>query len=438
MPDQRSLPLAGKVRLGHEFRLYLTCDLPAAKFPAVDSRIRFGVEDDLSQQEQIRPVSASGQSGPSGPAASPPIPVAPASQTEPTRRGTWRRLALPIFAALAAFGFVALATLRWDAWVGAAAIQTTNDAYVRADVTTLSSRVSGEVLTVAVSDFQHVKAGQLLIQIDPADYQAQVAQAEAGVAAAQAAIDTLTNQVELQYATIAQGEAQHTAALAQQVEAGQEQERQQTLTQTQAGTRQRLEQAVAEFARAQADVRATQAVVAEGHHQLDVLAGNKKQRMADLEGAKALLAMAKLKLGYTKIVAPFDGVVGQRQVQPNDYVNIGSNLIDVVPLPNVYVIANYKETQLTRVRPGQPVTVTVDTFSSETLHGRVERIAPASGSQFALLPPDNATGNFTKVVQRIPVRIQFDKGQPLLERLLPGMSVVTRIHTREVGADGGE
>jgi membrane fusion protein, multidrug efflux system len=135
---------------------------------------------------------------------------------------------------------------------------------------------------------------------------------------------------------------------------------------------------------------------------------------------------------------PFDGVVGQRQVQPNDYVNIGSNLIAVVPLPNVYVIANYKETQLTRVRPGQPVDVTIDTFASEKLRGRVARIAPASGSQFALLPPDNATGNFTKVVQRVPVRIEFDKGQPLLDRLLPGMSVVTRIHTDEAGTDDGK
>jgi membrane fusion protein, multidrug efflux system len=392
------------------------------------------VEDDLSQQEQVRPASAL---GPTGSAAAAPIAVAPGSGPEAGPPSAWGRLALPVFAVLVALGFVVLATVRWNSWIGAAAIQTTNDAYVRADVTTLSTRVSGEVLTVAVSDFQHVKAGQLLVQIDPADYQAQVDQAEAGVAAAQAAIDTLANQVELQYATIAQGEAQHTAALAQQVEAAQEQERQQTLTQTQAGTRQRLEQAVAELARAQGNVRATEAVVAEGRHQLDVLAGTKKQRMADLEGAKALLAMARLRLGYTKIVAPFDGVVGQRQVQPNDYVNIGSNLIDVVPLPNVYVIANYKETQLTRVKPGQPVTMTVDTFSRQPLHGRVERIAPASGSQFALLPPDNATGNFTKVVQRIPVRIQLDKGQPLLEHLLPGMSVVTRIHTNE-GTDGGE
>jgi membrane fusion protein (multidrug efflux system) len=343
-----------------------------------------------------------------------------------------------LFAVLAAFGFIALATLRWDAWVGSAVIQTTNDAYIRAEMTRLSSRVAGEVLIVAANDFQRVKAGDLLVQIDPADYEAQVAQAEAGVAGAQAALDNLDNQVELQYATIAQGEAQQVSALAQEVEARQEQERQQSLTQTESGTRQKLEQATASYARAQADVRASRAVIAAQRHQLEVLSGTKKQRTADLQAAKATLAAARLKLGYTKIVAPFDGVVGERQVQPGDYVNIGSNLINVVPLPDVYVIANYKETQLTRVRPGQPVEVTVDSFPSERLHGRVERVAPASGSQFALLPPDNATGNFTKVVQRIPVRIQLDKGQPLLERLLPGMSVVTQIHTDEAGADGAK
>lgn len=128
-------------------------------------------------------------------------------------------------------------------------------------------------------------------------------------------------------------------------------------------------------------------------------------------------------------MAPFDGIVGARQVQPGDYVNIGSNLFNVVPLPNVYVIANYKETQLTRVKPGQPVEITIDSFPRQVLRGRVARISPASGSQFALLPPDNATGNFTKVVQRIPLRVEFDKGQPLLDNLLPGMSAVTRINT---------
>jgi membrane fusion protein, multidrug efflux system len=366
-------------------------------------------------------------------------PVPPAAPNPPApsgSRGALARLAIPLFAVVIALAFVALATLRWDDWVGGATIQTTNDAYIRAETTRLSSRVAGEVLAVGVGDFQRVKAGDLLVQIDPADYAAQVAQADAGVAGAQAALDNLNNQVELQYATIAQGEAAQVSAEAQEVEARQEQERQQSLSQTEAGTRQKLEQATAAFAKAQADVRASRAVIAAQRHQLEVLSGTKKQRAADLEAAKAALAAARLRLGYTKITAPFDGVASERQVQPGDYVNIGTNLIDVVPLPNVYVIANYKETQLTRVKPGQPVEITVDTFPSERLRGRVERIAPASGSQFALLPPDNATGNFTKVVQRIPVRIAFDKNLPLLQRLLPGMSVVTSINTAEAADDG--
>lgn len=371
----------------------------------------------MSQQEQV---------------LSPPPAAAPAPPSKPTQRpasSLWSRLAIPLFAVIVALAFVALATLRFDEWVGNAAVQTTNDAYVRAELTRLSSRVSGEVLTVAVTDFQHVKAGDLLIQIDPADYEAQVAQSEAAVAAAQAVLDNLANQIELQYATIAQAEASRLSAEALEVEAKQERDRQQSLTQTESGTRQRLEQAVAGLAKAQADVRASRAVIAAQQHQLEVLQGTRKQRAADLDATKATLASVKLKLGYTRITAPFDGVVGERQVQPGDYVNIGTNLINVVPLPKVYVIANYKETQLTHVAPGQPVEITVDSFPRERLRGRVERIAPATGAQVALLPPDNATGNFTKVVQRIPVRIQFDDNQPLLARLVPGMSVVTRIDT---------
>jgi membrane fusion protein (multidrug efflux system) len=388
----------------------------------------------LSLQDQTSPApSAPAATGPSQTAA-----AVAAARAAALQRGAWSRFAVPLFAVLVAFVFIALATLRWDAWVGNAVTQTTNDAYVRAEMTRLSSRVAGEVLTVAANDFQRVKVGDLLIQIDPADYQAQVAQADASVAAAQAALDNLSNQVELQYATIAQAEAAQVSAAAEEVQARQEQERQQSLSQTEAGTRQKFEQATAAYAKAQADVRASRAVIAAQKHQMEVLAGTKKQRAADVLGAQAALAAAKLKLGYTKIVAPFDGVVGERQVQPGDYVNIGSNLINVVPLPNVYVIANYKETQLTRVKPGQSVDITVDSFPDEKLKGHVERISPASGSQFALLPPDNATGNFTKVVQRVPVRIIIDKNQPLLERLLPGMSVVTNIHTGDAGTDGGK
>lgn len=378
----------------------------------------------MSQQEQI----------PSSPPAATPAP--PPKPTQRPASSLWSRLAIPLFAVIVALGFVALATQRFDEWVGNSVVQTTNDAYVRAELTRLASRVSGEVLSVGVTDFQRVKAGDLLIQIDPADYQAQVAQSEAAVAAAQAVLDNLANQIELQYATIAQAQAARLSAEAVEVEARQEQERQQSLSQTESGTRQRFEQAVAGYAKAQADVRASRAVIAAQQHQLEVLQGTRKQRAADLEATKATLASAKLKLGYTKISAPFDGVVGERQVQPGDYVNIGTNLINVVPLPKVYVIANYKETQLTHVAPGQPVEITVDSFPREKLRGRVERIAPATGAQVALLPPDNATGNFTKVVQRIPVRIQFDDNQSLLARLVPGMSVVISIDTK--AGNGGK
>jgi membrane fusion protein (multidrug efflux system) len=328
-----------------------------------------------------------------------------------------------LFAVLAAFVFIALATLRWDAWIGSATVQTTNDAYVRAELTRLSSRVAGEVITVAVQDFQRVKAGDLLVQIDPADYAAQVAQAEASVAAAQAALDNLSNQVELQYATIAQAEAQLVSAAAQEVEARQEQERQQSLSQTESGTRQKLEQATAAFAKAQADVRASRAVIAAQRHQLEVLSGTKKQRAADIEGAKATLAAARLKLGYTKIVAPFDGVTGERQVQPGDYVNIGTNLINVVPLPNVYVIANTRETQLTQVKPGQPVEITVDSF----LERDTTRLRRADCARRAVAIRAAAAGQCHRQFHQSGSARPGpdpDRQEPAVaERLLPGMSV---------------
>ncbi|MCG2626281.1 HlyD family secretion protein [Bradyrhizobium sp. WYCCWR 13023] len=321
--------------------------------------------------------------------------------------------------------------VRWDEWVAMRSIQVTDDAYVRAETARISTRVAGEILKVGVNDFQRVRAGELLVQVDPADYQALVDQSTAAVAAAKAGLDNLANEIELQYATIAQSKAQRQSVMALEVEAEQEQERQQTLSTTSSGTRQRLEQAVAALAKAHADVRSNAALIAAQEHQLDVLAGLQRQRRADVAAAEGALAAARLRLGYTKITAPFDGVVSERQVQTGDYVNIGTNLISVVPLPNVYVIANYKETQLRRVREGQAVEVSVDTFRNQPLRGRVQRISPASGSQFALLPPDNATGNFTKVVQRVAVRIVLEDGQPLVQQLLPGMSAVTRIHVME-------
>ena len=340
-----------------------------------------------------------------------------------------RALAIPLLAVVAALGFALIATTRWDIWTGRAAIQATDDAYVRSEMTRLSSRVAGAVRAVGVQAFQAVHAGDLRLEIDPADYAVQVSQAEAGLAAARAVFETLAGQAALQAATIAQAEAQHGSSEAREVQARQERGRQEALVQSTFGTRQKLESATADYAKALGDERASAASVEAQRRQLDVLAATRKQRAADIQTAEATLAGARLRLGYTRVVAPFDGVVGERQVQAGDYVTIGSSLITVVPLPAVYVIANYKETQLTRVVPGQAADITVDTFPGETLHGRVERLSPASGSQFALLPPDNASGNFTKVVQRIPVRITLDAGQPLLARLRPGMSVTARIRT---------
>lgn len=355
----------------------------------------------------------------------------PLSQQPAQAGALWLRLAPSIVAVAIATACIVVATLSWDRWVGEWPVQTTDDAYVRAQMTQLSSRVAGAVKAVPVDDFQRVKAGDLLLQIDPADYLAQVAQAEAGKAAARATLDNLANQIDAQKALVAQAEALRISAMALALEAAQEQKRQQALVQTQSGTVQKLQQATAANNKAEADVKASDAAIAAQKQQLAVLDGTRQQRAADLQGAEAALQSAQLRLGYTHITAPFDGVVSERQVQPGNYVNVGSNLIAVVPLPNVYVIANYKETQLRRVRPGQRVEIEADTFSGQTLAGIVERIAPASGSQFALLPPDNATGNFTKVVQRVPVRIRFDNDQPLVDRLLPGMSVTTRIHVAE-------
>jgi membrane fusion protein (multidrug efflux system) len=340
-----------------------------------------------------------------------------------------RRLIIPLAAVGVAVALVLVTSLRWETWVEAAAVQTTDNATVHAEMARLSARVSGNVRRVAVQDFERVKAGDLLMEIEPADYDAVVAQAEASVAAAQAVLDNLENQKANQRAVITQAEAQRRYALARELETRQERERQDKLLRGGiAGTRQRLEQATAAHNTAGADLAVSEATIAAQRRRLEVLNGDESLLRAKLRAAQADLTTAQLRLGYTRIVAPFDGVVGERLVQEGDYVDIGTQMIVVVPVPNVYVMANYKETQLTHVTPGQPVDVTVDMFPGMVLQGRVARLSPASGSTFVLLPPDNATGNFTKVVQRIPVRIEFDPGQPLVEQLRPGMSVVTRIH----------
>jgi membrane fusion protein (multidrug efflux system) len=343
--------------------------------------------------------------------------------------GAMARLLVPLFILAIVAVLIGVAIGGWEKRMGQAAIQVTDDAYIRAEITRLSSQVAGQVQRIEISDFQQVKAGDVLVQIDPRDFKTQVAQAEATVNAARAALLNLENQIALQRATISQVEAQQVAATARELQSRQERERQEALLRTTFGTQQKVEQVVAQHEAAQADLKASAAAVQVQRRQLDVLSGNREQRAAEVAADEALLEAAKLRLSYTWIVAPTDGVVSERQVQRGDYVTIGSSLISVVPLPDVYIVANYKETQLTRVLPGQHVDISVDTFPGETFRGHVERISPASGSQFSLLPPDNATGNFTKVVQRIPVRIRLDVDDVARAKLRPGMSVTSRIDT---------
>ncbi|MCJ8142842.1 HlyD family secretion protein [Ancylobacter sp. A5.8] len=361
--------------------------------------------------------------------ATPVIPTTPATPPAPSLGASLRRLLVPL-AAIAVLGVLLVySNAHWANWMSESALQSTDDAYVEADVSMLSARVSGNVLKVLVDDYQSVKAGQPLVEIDPAGYQAAVDGAQASVEGARAALANLGNQEELQRALVTQAEAALASAAAVETEMKEEFGRQKALVDGGiAGTEQRLQQATANLAKANADVAAARAAIEAQRRQLDVLTGQEGTLRAALDGAIANLKTASLQLGYTTVSAPFDGIVSTRLVQPADYVNVGTSLIAVVPIPDVYVIANFKETQLTHVAPGQPVDVTVDTFPGQTLRGRVERISPASGAVFALLPPDNATGNFTKVVQRIPVRIAIEPGQALTGKLRAGMSVEAQIH----------
>jgi membrane fusion protein (multidrug efflux system) len=323
-------------------------------------------------------------------------------------------------------GFVAR---DWNVWQGSATHQVTDDAYLEADLTPLAAKSPGYVRSVSVRDFQRVKAGDLLVEIVDDDYRAALDQAEASVDAASAAIENIERQKLLQQALVKQAEATVQATEADLTRYRMEANRQQTLLTTNAGTDQLVEQAVDNEKRTEATLALNQAQVEQQRQQLKVLDSQESQATASLKGQQAARDLAKIALGYTRIVAPVDGMVGQRQVRPGQYVSTGTQVIALIPLPNVWVIGNYKETQMTRIRVGQPARVTVDAFPGVVLHGHVDSWAPGSGAEFSLLPPDNATGNFTKVVQRIPVKIVLDSDPQVADLLRPGMSVTAAIDT---------
>jgi membrane fusion protein (multidrug efflux system) len=358
-------------------------------------------------------------------------PKVPFLQMPPRRTFLRFATAIRLFVLLLIGGLIVFVYYEWDYWIGWATEQTTDDAYLQSDLTPLAAHVPGYVAHLLVHDYEKVKAGQLLVQIDDRDYRAQLAQAQASVEASEAAIATIAQQKLLQNALIAQAKASIEGSKADVTRYHLETVRQQNLLSTRiVGTQQAVEQAVDNERRADATLSLNQAQLQQQEQQINVLTSQEAQARATLETQKAARDLAAINLGYTRITSPVDGMVGLRLVQNGQYLSVGTQVISVVPLPRVWVLANYKETQMTRVRIGQPATVTVDTFPGVVLHGHVESWAPASGAQFSLLPPDNATGNFTKVVQRITVKILLDPDPKVDDLLRPGMSVIPTIDTK--------
>jgi membrane fusion protein (multidrug efflux system) len=329
---------------------------------------------------------------------------------------------------------VAVAFLLGAGWYGGSYwtvgryLVSTDDAYVKADNTTVAPKVSGYLSEVLVNDNEPVKAGKVLAHIDDRDYRVALDQAKADVAAADAAVASKRAQLEVQQAVIAAAKATLEVDTATETFAGQENKRYSDLAKTGFGSVQNAQLAQSRDAGALATIERDNASLASAQKQLVLLNAEIVQAVAASARAAAVERQAELNLGYTTVSAPIDGVVGNRTLRAGQFVQAGTQLMSLVPTSNVYVVANFKETQLTHVRNGQPVDIAVDMFPGHVVHGHIDSLAPASGQEFALLPPDNATGNFTKVVQRIPVKIALD-GETAIE-LRPGMSVIPTIQTK--------
>jgi membrane fusion protein (multidrug efflux system) len=377
--------------------------------------------------------------------------------TGQSMRWPWLRYVTPIVIVLLAAALVITLTRNWNAWEGGKIEQATDDAYVRGDLTPLSTKVPGIVRTVKVGDYQRVRSGDLLVELEDDDYRAQVAQASAAIEAAKAAIENNRRQRELQDTRIEKASAGIDLAKAQVTAAGAginavqadvtrtraERARQEALLATRSTTKQRVEAAVADDERfsaqsasrqadleqAKTSLRSSEISVESERRTKTVLESQERQLVADLHAKEAALTGAKVNLGYTQIHSPGDGIVGERQVRAGQLLSPGAQILTFVA-DTRWVQANYRETQLTRMKVGDPAEIRIDVYPGRVWKGHVVEIAPASGSQFALLPPDNATGNFTKVVQRVPVKIAFDDTSHAAE-LRPGLSVVAEVRTKQ-------
>ena len=378
------------------------------------------------------------------------------TQISPRTGARWQNYTTPILVVILALAVLITITRNWNAWEGGKVDQVTDDAYVRGDLTPLGTKVAGIVRAVNVADYQQVHKGDLLVELQDDDYRAQLDQANATVAAARAGIEENLRQRQLQDARIAkalagidQAKAQIVAAQAgreavqaEWTRARSERRRQEGLYQTRSTTEQSVEAAVAsegnlsaQFASRDADLnqartmlRSSELAAEAERRSKAVLESQETQLEAEFRAKQANLAVASVNIGYTKIYAPGDGTVGERQVRPGQLVSPGMQVISFVALTK-WVQANFRETQLTNVKVGDPAELRIDQYPGQVIRGKVVELAPASGSQFALLPPDNATGNFTKVVQRIPVKIALEDSS-FATKLRPGISVIATVRTR--------
>jgi membrane fusion protein, multidrug efflux system len=355
-----------------------------------------------------------------GPAIESPVPV---------RGGGGRIVKRAALALLLLTGSAAAAYFGYDYWTTGRYMVSTDDAYVQADYTTIAPKVAGYIAEVLVIDNQTVKAGQTLARIDDRDFRAALDQAKADVAAASAGVDNIDAQINLQQASITEAKATLAATEASLSFAQADAARYGSLMQTGAGTIQQAQHSRASLQQFTAERERDIAAVTASERRIAVLTTARGQAAAQVERAQAMQRQAALNLGYTTIIAPIDGVVGARSLRVGQYVTPGTQLMAVVPVQASYIVANYKETQLAHVRAGQPAEIRIDGLPGVGFKAHVDSVSPASGLEFALLPPDNATGNFTKIVQRIPVKLVLDDPAQR-SALRAGMSVEPTIDTK--------
>jgi membrane fusion protein (multidrug efflux system) len=319
-------------------------------------------------------------------------------------------------------------------WTVSRFVESTDDAYVQGDISVISPKIEGYVREIRVRDNVAVKAGDTLVVIDDRDFAAKLDQAEASLAAETATLATIDSQLALQNSLIDGAAATLAGAEAEQRRAQLDLHRYQSLAQGDVASRQRVETAQADAQKAEASVAGARAALAASRNQLGVLSAQRRQQQARIAQAEATRALARNDLDNTVIRSPVDGVVGNKGVQLGQYVKAGTQLLAVVPLPEIYVTANFKETQLTHMAVGQAVEIAVDAYPDSPIVGRLDSVSPGSGSQWSILPPENATGNFTKIVQRVPVRIAVPADNRLAGRLRPGLSVVVSVDTRDAAS----